>query len=75
MLRVIHQQEANQRAWQAFLAGAAKKNEPWDAYARRVNVEARTPEDKTITQLEAARTVQAVKRRLGRIYRPPSIAA
>lgn len=71
MLRVINQQENNDRAWDLYVAGASKKDESFDRYARRVGAESRTPPSEEEQQVAAAATVEAVKSRLGSLYRPP----
>lgn len=71
MLRVIAQERAHDAAWQAYLQGAGKKNEPFDKFARRINAEARTPPEAGVSAAERIATVMAVKRRLGRFYKPP----
>ena len=51
--------------------GAGKKNETFDRYARRVGAENRTPVTSSTAAAAAARTVDTVKRKLGRFYKPP----
>lgn len=74
MLRVTQQELANDRIWDMFIAGAAKKDETFDHYARRLGADNRTPPDSETTRADTERTVQDVKRRLGAFYRPPITA-
>lgn len=71
MLRVIHQMDGRSEAWDLFVAGAAKKNESFDKYARRIGAEARTPETSEAAAADKARAIGSVKSKLGRFYRPP----
>jgi hypothetical protein len=71
MLRVISQERAHDSAWAAYLQGAGKKSESFEQFARRVGAEARTPPPTAALDAERAKTVERVKRRLGRFYKPP----
>lgn len=75
MLRVISQEKAHEQAWQAYLQGAGKKNESFAAYAKRVGAENRTPPPAAVSEQERRAAVDGVRRKLGRLYRPPNIEA
>lgn len=71
MLRVIDQERASAQAWDLFVSGAARKNESFADYAKRIGAEARTPPPAAVSRAERERTIAIVKQRLGRFYRPP----
>ena len=75
MLRVIAQERAHDTAWQAYLQGAGKKNESFADYAKRVGAENRTPPPAVMSEQDRRAAVDGVRRKLGRLYRPPSIEA
>ncbi len=74
MLRVAQQEKEHRLAWEAFIAGHARKNETFEKYTRRVGAEARTPPSAEGNEAERAATINAVKSRLGGFYRSPAQA-
>lgn len=71
MLRVINQEQARAEAWDLWIRGAGNKNETFAKYAQRIGAEARTPLPAPVTAAGNDRTIERVKSRLGRLYRPP----
>ena len=75
MLRVISQEKAHEQAWQLYSQGAGKKNEAFADYAKRVGAENRTPPPAAVSEQDRRAAVDGVRRKLGRLYRPPRIQA
>ena len=71
MLRIAEQHDSEQKAWELYVAGNGKKNESWPDYAKRTGTLAATRPDATTRRASDERTIRDVKRRLGKLYKPP----
>jgi len=71
MLRVIHQERAHDQAWAAYMQGAGKKGESFERFARRMRADARTRPTAEVSDAEKLATIGNVRKKLGRLYKPP----
>lgn len=72
MLRVNAQERNRRDMWDLFVAGAAKKKETFERFLRRTGAQVITPMPVSEQREASSRTIERVKRKLGRFYRPPT---